>query len=53
MLSLPLGSFSRYFMLSLSSADFFKINFLEKFFQELNKSVKQFGSRSGQPECRV
>ena len=31
----------------MSSADFFKINFFEKFFQEYHKSVKQLGSRSG------
>ena len=30
----------------LSSADFFKITFFEKFFQEYNLSVKQFESRS-------
>ena len=29
----------------LLSADFFKTNFFEKFFQEYNKSVKRFGSR--------
>ena len=29
----------------LSSADFIKINFFEKFFQEYNQSVKQCGSR--------
>ena len=28
----------------LSSADFFKINFFKKFFQEYHQSVKQFGS---------
>ena len=31
----------------LLSADFFKIPFFEKFFQEYLQSVKQFGSRSG------
>ena len=31
----------------LSSADFFKINFFEKLFQEYHQSVKKFGSRSG------
>ena len=30
----------------LSSVDFFKIIFFEKFFQEYHQSVKQFGSRS-------
>ena len=30
----------------LSSADFFKINFFKKFFQEYHQNVKQFGSRS-------
>ena len=34
-------------MLFLSSADFFNINFFEKFFQEYDQSVKQFGFRSG------
>ena len=34
----------------LSSADFFKINFFEKFFQENNQSAKQFGSMSGPTE---
>ena len=32
----------------LLSVDFFKINSLEKFFQEYHLSVKQIGSRSGQ-----
>ena len=41
---LSLGQFC---MLFLSSADFFKINFFEKFFHEYHQSVKQFGSRSG------
>ena len=31
----------------------FKINFLEKFFQEYYQSVKQFGSRSGPTFCRA
>ena len=31
----------------LMSADFFKINFFEKFFQEYHQNVKQIGSRSG------
>ena len=31
----------------LSSADSFKINFFEKFFQEYDQSLKQFDSRSG------
>ena len=31
----------------LPSADFFKVNFFEKFFQDDHQSVKQFGSRSG------
>ena len=35
------------FFMFLSSADFFKINFFEKIFQEYHQSVKQFGSRSG------
>ena len=30
----------------LSSADFFKVNFLKEFFQEHYQSVKRFGSRS-------
>ena len=34
-------------MLLLSSADFFKINFFKKFFQEHYQSDKQFESRSG------
>ena len=34
-------------MIFLSSADFFEINFLEKFYQEYCQGVKQFGSRSG------
>ena len=34
-------------MLLLSSADFFKINFFKKFFQEHYQSVKWFGTRSG------
>ena len=33
-------------MLLLWSADFFKINFFKKLFQEHYLSVKQFGSRS-------
>ena len=37
----------------LSSADFFKIHFFEKFFQECHLSVKQFGSRSGWTFCRA
>ena len=32
----------KFFMLLLSSADFFKINFFKKFFQERYQSVKQF-----------
>ena len=35
-------------MLLLSSADFFKMNIIKKFFQEHNQSVKQF--RSGGPD---
>ena len=38
-------------MLLLWSADFFKINFFKKLFQEHYLSVKQFGSRSGPTEC--
>ena len=34
-------------MLLLSSADFFKINFFEKFFQEHYQGVKQFGHSVG------
>ena len=41
---LPTGQFC---MLFLSSADFFKINFFEKVFQEYHQSVKQLGSSSG------
>ena len=36
----------------LSSADFFKIYFFEKFFHEHHQCVKQFGSRSGPTFCR-
>ena len=38
----------------LLSADFFQIEFLEKFFQEYNheQRVKRFGSRSGPTFCR-
>ena len=43
-ISLPTGQFC---MLFLLSADFFKINFFEKVFQEYHQSVKQFGCRSG------
>ena len=43
-----LGNFSWFFCRLLI---FFKINFLEKFFQEQYKSVKQFGSRSGPTLC--
>ena len=39
--------------LFLSSAEFFKINFFEKFFQECYQSVKQFGSRSGPTFCQA
>ena len=35
-------------MLLLSSSDFSKITFFQKFFQEHCQSVKQFGFRSGQ-----
>ena len=35
----------------LSSVDFFKINFFEKFFQKYHQSVKQFESRSGPTFC--
>ena len=35
----------------LSSAEFFQMNFFEKFFQEYHQSVKQFGSRSGPTFC--
>ena len=37
----------------LLSADFFKINFFEKFFLEYHLNVKQFGSRSGPTLCRA
>ena len=37
----------------LSSADFFKINFFEKFFQEHFQSVKQFESRSDLTFCQA
>ena len=33
------------------SADFFQNQLFEKFFQEYNQSVKQFGSRSGWTFC--
>ena len=36
----------------LSSADFFKIDFFKKKFQEHYQSVKQFGPRSGPTFCR-
>ena len=36
------------FILLLSSADFFKINFFKKIFQEHYQRVKRFGSGSGQ-----
>ena len=39
--SLPPGKFFHAFLLS---ADFFKITFFEKFFQEYHQSVKQIGS---------
>ena len=42
-----LGNFACF----LSSADFFKINFFEKFFWEYHQSVKQFGSRSELAFC--
>ena len=45
---LTLHALLNVFMLSLSSADFFKINFFKKFFQEHYQSVKRFGSGSGQ-----
>ena len=35
-------------MLLLSSSDFSKLTFSQKFFQEHCQSVKQFGFRSGQ-----
>ena len=35
------------FMLLMSSADIFKINFFKRIFQEHYQSVKRFGSRSG------
>ena len=41
-------------MLLLSSADFFKINFFKKFFQERYQSVNQFGHSVGPdlgPNC--
>ena len=44
-----LGNFSRLFCCLLS---FFIIIFSEKFFQEHDQSVKQFGSRSGPTFCR-
>ena len=37
----------------LSSVDFFKINFFEKFFHEYHQSVKLFGSRSCPTFCRA
>ena len=37
-----------FFRFLLSSADFFKINFFKKFFQEHYLCVKQFGPSSGQ-----
>ena len=37
----------KFFILFLLAADFFKIYFFKKFFQELYQRVKQFGSRSG------
>ena len=44
-----LGNFSSL----LSSADFFKIRFLEKLFQKYHLSVKQIGLRSGPTLCRA
>ena len=35
----------------MSSADFFKINFLKKFFQEYHQSVKQFVGPDLGPKC--
>ena len=32
---------------------FFQVNFLKKFFQEYDQSVKQIGSTSGQAFCRA
>ena len=48
--SLPSGSF---FMLFCRLLLLFKINIFEKFLQEYNQSVKQFGFRSGPTFCRV
>ena len=44
-------AFDIFFNVFLSSAAFFNINFFEKFSQEYNLSVKQFGSRSGPTFC--
>ena len=44
-----LGNFSCFCCLLI----FFKINFVENFFQEYHQSVKQFGSRSGLTFCRA
>ena len=48
--SLPPG---KYFPTFCRRLIFFKINFFEKFFQEYDHSVKQFGSGSGLTECRA
>ena len=48
--SLTLRMLGNFYMLLLSSADFFKIIFFKKFFQEHYQCVKQFGSQSG-PTC--
>ena len=41
-----------FFMLLLSSADFFKINIFKNVFQLYHQTVKQFGSRPGPTLCR-
>ena len=46
----PLGNFSHFLYHLLI---FFKINFLEKIFQDYDQSVKQFESRSGPTYCRA
>ena len=40
----------KFFPLFCRLLNFFKINFFEKFFQEYDQGVKQFGSRSGLTE---
>ena len=51
--TLTLCMLGNFFMILLSSGDFFKINFFKRFFLKHYKGVKRFGSRSDQQTTKA